>query len=57
VKFGKKGTPNLQLQKLPLFDYFVGVAPIIKAELWDCTMGPRVASIDGIKKELQRACR
>jgi hypothetical protein len=32
-KVWQEGMTNLQLQKLPLFDYFVGVAPIIKAEL------------------------
>jgi hypothetical protein len=52
----RKGTVNLRLQKLPLFDYFVMVAPIIKAELWGCTAGPQVASIIGMKKELRRAC-
>jgi hypothetical protein len=30
---GRKGTVNIRLQKLPLFDYLVGDAPIIKAEL------------------------
>jgi hypothetical protein len=29
----QEGMANLRLQKLPLFDYFIGVAPIIKAEL------------------------
>jgi hypothetical protein len=30
---GRKGTMNIWLQKFPLFDYFVGDAPIIKEEL------------------------